>query len=225
MKVYLSPSQQFRNIGVGSYGSEAKRCQAIADLTAKRLRAAGVPVKQTPRSWQGIEGNAWLGKVVAASNSFGADAHVAIHTNAGGGSADGTDAWHFPGSAKGKRLTQEIYKRVAPVSPGSDGGIHTNPVFYETRAARAPVCYIELAFHTNKADAASIVTQPQRYADAIADGILAYLGVKPKPAPKPKPQEPATKGVVDVPVPNVPSAKKPAWWGPMMRWVKKNRES
>ena len=38
MKVYLSPSQQQHNIGVGAYGSEAYRCQAIADRVRMVVR-------------------------------------------------------------------------------------------------------------------------------------------------------------------------------------------
>jgi hypothetical protein len=189
-KVYLSPSGQIHNVGVGNYGTEEARCRKVAELAAKILKAAGVQVDMTPRSWNStLADSTWLNRVVGRSNAFGAHAHIAIHTNAGGRTSDGTDAWHYPGSAKGKKLTEAIYTRVARVSPGSDGGIHTSPVFYETKAARAPVCYLEMAFHTNKADAASIVARPHLYAEAIAAGILEYLGVKAKPAPAPKPEE------------------------------------
>lgn len=178
MRVYLSPSQQEHNIGVGAYGSESRRCQDIADRTRKLLVAAGVDVKQTPRSWEPLGGTTWLSKVVAASNAYGADAHVCIHTNASTSDADGTDAWHYPGSTKGKALTKAIYERVAPLSPGSDGGIHTQPVFYETKNARAPVAYLELGFHTDREDAESIIEQAQLYAEAIAEGICAWGGIE-----------------------------------------------
>jgi len=189
-KVYLSPSGQIHNVGVGSYGTEEARCRKVAELVAAILEKAGVKVSMTPRYWNSTLSDAeWLRRVVARSNSFGADAHIAIHTNAGPRGADGTDAWYYPGSVKGRKLTEAIYSRVAKVSPGSDGGLHTSPVFYETKAAKAPVCYIELAFHTDKDDAASVANHPEQYAEAIAGGILAYFGVKAEtPAPEtPKP--------------------------------------
>lgn len=225
MKVYLSPSQQIHNKGVGSYGTEAKRCQDIADRAAGLLRAAGVTVKVTPREWERYQGNDWLAKVVAASNAFGANVHVAIHTNAGPSSAAGCDAWHFPGSTRGRQLTQAIYRRVARIVPGGGRGIRTQPVFYETRAARAPVCYIELGFHTNRADAAHIAKNPDLYAKAIADGVCEYLGVRAMPQARLASGElqPVSGKAVRVPVPDAPTAKKPTWWGPMMKWVKKNR--
>ena len=184
MKVYLSPSGQIHNVGTGDYGTEEARCRKVAELTAAFLKAAGVAVDMTPRVWNStLADNDWLYRVVARSNAFGADVHVAIHTNAGGKGANGTDAWYYPGSASGKRLTEAIYKRVAAVSPGSDGGLHTSPVFYETRAADAPVCYIELAFHSDPADAKSVSQHPELYAKAIAEGILEYGGIVSKPAP------------------------------------------
>lgn len=182
-KVYLSPSGQIHNVGVGNYGTEEARCRKVAELTAKILKAAGVAVDMTPRAWNStLADSTWLNRVVTRSNAFGADAHIAIHTNAGPRGSDGTDAWHYPGSVKGAKLTKAIYSRAAKVSPGSDGGIHTSPIFYETRYAKAPVCYIELAFHTDKADAASVSGHPDLYAEAIAAGILEYLGVKAKAA-------------------------------------------
>jgi hypothetical protein len=36
---------------------------------------------------------------------------------------------------------------------------------------------VELAFHTNKADAESIIAQPGLYAAALADGICDYLHI------------------------------------------------
>jgi len=183
MKVYLSPSQQIHNKGVGDYGTEAERCQDIATRAGKLLRAAGVSVKQTPKSWEQYSGDTWLSKVAAASNAFGADAHVCIHTNAGRASARGTDAWHYPGSAKGKALAKAIYDRVVRVS-GKGRGIHTEPVFYETRAAKAPVCYIELIFHTNKDDVKLVIERPDAFARAIAEGILEYGGIRAPATPE-----------------------------------------
>ena len=63
-------------------------------------------------------------------------------------------------------------------------------MFYETRAAKAPVCYLEMAFHSDNEDAASVVNRPQAYAEAIAAGILAYFGINAQ-APTPETQKPS----------------------------------
>ena len=178
MKVYLSPSQQESNIGVGAYGSESYRCQDIADRVRRLLVGVGIDVKQTPRDWEPLSGTEWLAKVVAASNDWGADRHTCIHTNAASDKAiHGTDAWHYPGSVKGKALTEAIYGRVVEVS-GKGRGIHTEPVFYETKYTNAPCAYLELIYHTNWTDALSVINRPDDYARAIAEGICADAGVK-----------------------------------------------
>ena len=69
-RVYLSPSGQVHNIGVGKYSMEEARCRKIATLTATLLAGAGVEVKITPRDWNTkLADNLWLQKVAAASNS------------------------------------------------------------------------------------------------------------------------------------------------------------
>lgn len=186
MRVYLSPSGQTHNVGIGDYGTEEARCRKVAELAAGILRDAGVIVQITPRAWNtSLSDSAWLAAVCKASTDFRADAHIAIHTNAGGRGADGSMAFHYPGSVKGKNLTEAIYSRVAAVSPGSDMGIRTSPVWYEIQHAVAPVAYLELMFHTDKAEVTSMISDPDDYAEAIAEGVLAYAGIDATPAPSP----------------------------------------
>lgn len=105
-KVYLSPSNQEHNAGVGKYTTEEKRMHALAKMVAPLLKARGFQTRKSVETWE-------MAQVVADSNRWGADIHVCIHTNAGGG--DGTVA--FYGSERGKKLTSAIYKQVAPLSP------------------------------------------------------------------------------------------------------------
>ena len=137
-KVYLSPSNQEHNAGVGKYGTEEVRMHELAAMVAARLKARGFAVKVSQPQWE-------MGTVCADSNSFGADAHVCIHTNAGGG--DGTVA--FYGSAAGKRLNEAIYKYVAKESSGADEGVRSWPGLYEIANTHAPCAYLELFFHDN----------------------------------------------------------------------------
>lgn len=113
---------------------------------------------------------------VRFSNAMNADVHVAVHTNAGG-TADGTDTFYLATSSRAKMLAASVQKRVAPVSPGSDGGIHAQTGWAELASTRAVACLVELAFHTNKADAESIIAQPGLYAAALADGVCDYLHI------------------------------------------------
>ncbi|MCJ7795854.1 MAG: N-acetylmuramoyl-L-alanine amidase [Thermoleophilia bacterium] len=189
-KVYLSPSLQEHNIGLGKYGTEMDRMRQVANAARARLEAAGVIVKVPPRSWAFLDPNVSLAKVVADSNAFGPALHICIHSNAGPKGADGTLTFYMPGSVKGKKIATLIQNRVAPVSPGSDPGLATSPVFYETRAANAPVAYLELAFHTDYKDAESVISHHGAYGRAIANACLEYLGI-PQPAPTQQPLPPA----------------------------------
>jgi len=176
--VYLSPSQQEHNLGVGAYGTEAARCRAICKMAAELLRdVPGLTVRVAPDYTRLDEPSDYL-SAVRDSNAFGADVHVAVHTNAAGAGADGTDTFYLAGSSRGKLLAAAIQRRVAPVSPGSDGGIHAQSGWAELTGTKAVACLVELAFHTNKADATSIITQPGLYAAALADGVCDYLGIK-----------------------------------------------
>jgi len=211
-KVYVSPSLQEHNVGVGDYGTEMYRMRQVAVAAKMRLEAAGVTVKLPPQSWAFLDPNVSLVKVVNDSNAFAPALHICIHSNAGPKGADGTMTFYMPGSAKGKKIATLVQKAVAPLSPGSDGGLATSPVFYETRAAKAPVAYVEVAFHTDPADAQSVIEHHGAYGRAIANACLAYLGIaQPSPVPAPAPAKP--KPVAQAP-------KKPAWWRLTRRWLR-----
>jgi len=202
MKVYLSPSLQEQNIGVGDFGSEMSRAFQVATLVKGYLEPAGITVRTSKPEWCKLPSSELLAQVVADSNNFGATLHVCLHTNAGGVMDDGTLVMHYPGSAKGLKLAGLIYKRLAPISPGTDYGLVSQPVFYETRKANAVVVYVEAAFHTNPAEAKDYVFARKLYAWAIAAGILEYAG-------KPVPVKPvASFQYLKVPIP----MRKPAWW-------------
>ena len=192
-KVYLSPSLQEANIGVGKYGTEMYRMRQVALAAQARLRAAGVTVRMSPESWAYLDGNVSLAKVVADSNAFAPALHICIHSNAGPKGSDGTLVFYHPGSANGKKIATLIQHAVAPLSPGSDYALATSPVFYETRAAKAPVAYLECAFHTDYKDAASLIEHHDAYGRAIADACLQYLGIPlPGAVPPPAPVVPLT---------------------------------
>ncbi len=183
-KVYLSPSQQEHNIGVGAYGTEAARCRIICRMAAELLRAApSVTVRVAPDYTRLDEPADYL-SAVRDSNRWGADVHVAVHTNAGGKGADGTDTFYL--SAEGKKLAAALQRRVGAVSPGSDGGIHSQRGWAELDSTRAVAALIELAFHTDPKDALSIIAQPGLYAAALADGVCDYLGISLKPKYDPR---------------------------------------
>jgi N-acetylmuramoyl-L-alanine amidase len=166
-KVYLSPSNQEHNVGKGAYGTEEEQMHALAKRIAARLRDRGFLVRKSEPQME-------MYQVTADSNNWDADCHVCLHTNAGGG--DGTVA--FYGSAKGKALSEAIYKRVAPLSPGKDEGLKSWPGLYEIARTSCPCAYLELFFHDNAGEVADYLADEAAYADAVARGICDFYGVK-----------------------------------------------
>ena len=123
----------------------------------------------------------------AASNKFGADLHVPIHTNAFNGKVMGTRMFCYSAGGKGMAACKAIFSELAPISPGKSENIQVNDDLYEVRVPAAPTAYIECEFHDTKAGAKWIVENTEKIGEAIAKGICKYLGVTFKAKPQPKP--------------------------------------
>ena len=74
------------------------------------------------------------------------------------------------------RLAELVQGRVAAVRPGGDRGVQQGP-FLVLAAARRPAILVEAGFATHKDDGAFLTSAggQRRIADAIADGVVAYL--------------------------------------------------
>jgi N-acetylmuramoyl-L-alanine amidase len=73
-KVYLSPSVQSHNIGVGDFGSEQYRMNLICDFAEVYLKAQGIETKRNNPNWK-------IANICGDSNAWRADRHIAIHSN------------------------------------------------------------------------------------------------------------------------------------------------
>ena len=209
-KVYLSPSMQEDNKGVGEFGSEMLRAYQVARLVEDYLTPKGCRVRLPDKAWATLAPSTTLAKVTNDSNEWRASVHVCLHTNAASDpKVGGTGIWHHPESDAGHRLATLIYKRLAVVSPGEDKGLFHNPVFYETSHAHAPVAYIEAVFHTNPAEAKDYVFARKLYAWAIAAGILEFLDLDVPVKPL------ASFQKIVVPVPMRPAP----WWGELQDYL------
>ena len=137
MKVYLSPSSQFGNKYSGVSAVEAEICNDIAKYTESALKRNGIEVRRGDANSTTMEGR------VTDSNLWGADYHIPIHTNAGGG--EGTEVFAWPDTID--NVVKEIYNSVSAASPGKDRGIKDGREFYEVNSTTAICCYIECEFH------------------------------------------------------------------------------
>lgn len=168
VKVYISPSSQHDNVGVGNYGTEEVRMNQVADRVEKELKRVGIVTLRNNPSMD-------ITQMVAASNNFGADVHLSIHSNAGG--ATGAEAYYYTGSTAGKKLAQAVYDNIAPMTPTGDRGVKATTELYEVWATNGIATLVEIAFHDNAADAAFIINNIQELGIAIAKGVCSYLGI------------------------------------------------
>ena len=185
-KVYLSPSDQTSNRYAYGNTTEAVQCGKIAEACRMALVRCGIEVK--------VGQYDTMANRCAASNAFGADLHVPIHTNAFNGQVRGTRMFCYSSNGEGMKACKSIFAVVAPLTPGTSENIKVNSELYEVRVPAAPTAYIECEFHDNAESAKWIVEHTTDLGEAIAHGICNYFGItytekeelKPQPAPSKK---------------------------------------
>ncbi len=170
IKIYLSPSNQNGNLYAYGDTNEMEQCNRIADYTKIALERCGFAVKKAPANQE-------MAKSVAESNEWGADLHMPIHTNAGGG--DGTMCMVYVKDEKSMKLARPIYEEVQAVSPGTyDYGIREYPDLYELKHTKGDAVYTEVDFHDNPKIAKWLIEHPADVGEAFARGVCRAYGVE-----------------------------------------------
>lgn len=187
-KIYLSPSSQPNNTYAAGDTDEQTQCNRIAEAAQLALIRCGFDARK------GAEGQGYKDNV-SESNAWGADLHIPIHTNAGGGA--GTVVFVHGGTAKQMQYAKPIYDEVQATSPGTtDYGVRVNSGLYELGYTTATAVYIECEFHDRADLAAWIIEHTTELGEAIARGVCIGAGVPyiaPEPKPDPEPVKPETE--------------------------------
>lgn len=166
--IYLSPSVQEKNRGVGNYGTEEKRMNQIADVTQRELIRHGVLIYRNRPEWT-------LPQIVVESDFKKPDLHLAIHSNAGGGR--GCEVYCYMPGGEGEKAAQAVYEEVAAITPTEDRGIKFTKHFFELYATKSPAILVEVAFHDNTEDALWIMDHIEDIGVAIAKGVLKHFDI------------------------------------------------
>jgi N-acetylmuramoyl-L-alanine amidase len=177
MKIYLSPSNQENNKGIGNYGTEEQYCNVIATKVEANLKKYGLEVyRNNPKSS--------LESIVSDSNSLNVNLHVAIHTNANNGNSRGCEVYCHRFGGEGEKLARKIYSNIAKLTPTADRGVREGYNFYgqgkhmyELAYTLSPACLIEIAFHDNVDDVMFLLDNQDNIANAISNGILEHVGI------------------------------------------------
>lgn len=171
-KIYISPSNQVGNAYATGNTNEKVQCHKIAKYCAAYLKKKGFSVKCTY--------NLDMYERVKESNAFGADLHVAIHTNATAkhNVTGGTQILLYNLSGERKKVGQAVLDRLAPLTPGKSAErLVEKPDFYEINSAKGITVYCECEFHDTKEGSDFIRKNTKKIGEAIAKGICDYYGV------------------------------------------------
>lgn len=179
--VFLSPSNQNANIGVGSYGTEQNRMVELCNILGPILERCGFRVSRqdslTP-----------IGGRTAWANSNGVDFYMAVHSNAGGGSGATMGYW-TPGAAT--NIAAETIKKYLDASMPLKKNPCARWSFGEILSPNMVSPYCETIFHDNKTDVDWYLSGNNKtlVAQALAKGIcehmgVAYVGDTPSPPPE-----------------------------------------
>lgn len=171
-KIYISPSNQVGNTYATGNTNEKVQCHKIAKHCVAYLKKKGFSVKCTY--------NDDMYERVRESNTFGADLHVAIHTNATvkHNVTGGTQILLYDLSGERKKVGQAVLDRLAPITPGKSAErLIEKPDFYEINSAKGITVYCECEFHDTKEGSDFIRKNTKEIGEAIAKGICDYYGV------------------------------------------------
>ena len=181
MKIFLDAGHNYSGLGTGANGFGLRE-EVVSFAISNRLRTlleeAGHTVKM---SREHLEDN--VGKTSRESinlrakmaNEWGADLFVSIHCNAGGGKGVETLVYSKLGGAAemANRVQDALVKNLDLVSRG----VKERPDLGVLRLTKCDAFLVETAFIDDENDAWLLKTAPEKFADAIFEGMT---GEKPK---------------------------------------------
>ena len=171
-KIFLSPSNQDGNRYAYGNTTEDVQCSRIAVALKAALERCGFEVK--------LEQYNTMQNRVAHSNAWGADMHIAIHTNATGKhNAGGTQVFYYAENGYGNVACGAVFTQLKAITPGSNAEVcRQYSALYELKATKATAVYVEVEFHDVPEYAKWIIDHPGEIAEAICKGVCDYYKVK-----------------------------------------------
>ncbi len=172
--IFLSPSTQEFN-KYATEGNEELYMNLLADRMEPYLRSSGIKyVRNNPSKT--------AAGAIADSNSAYYDAHIALHTNAGGGEfagkLRGIDIYYSPYNDDSERLAVIMANNLESIYPIPSKS-RALPTYYlgEVLRTRATAVLAELGYHDNVEDEAWIKSNLSAIAKNLVESICDYFGI------------------------------------------------
>ena len=184
VKVYIDQGHNPRNPNAGAEGNGLREQDITFDIglrTAARLRSRGIEVRlsrPTSATQLGTSNASSLSARVNDANSWDADYFVSLHTNAASNkAASGSEAYVYRNRGSAQSLAQNILAQLNISTGLRNRGVFSRPTLYVLKKTKMPAVLVELGFITNPKDAALMRDRPDLFAEGVANGILAELGM------------------------------------------------
>ena len=176
-KIFISPSNQNGNLYAYGNTNEAEQCGKIGKAVKTALERCGF--QTTLEQYDTMQNR------VTHSDQWGADMHLAIHTNATGQhTAGGTQVFFYAYNGFGNVACQKVFEELKDITPGSNAEVCKKySSLYEVYKPNATSVYCEVEFHDVAAYAKWIIENTEAIAEAIVRGICKFYTVdyvKPK---------------------------------------------
>lgn len=166
--VYINPSVQYSNSYIIGDTNEGYQMNQLANHLYYKLKEKTNLVVYGNFDYPGLS----LSQSMKESNSLQVDAHIALHTNGGGGK--GSEAYYK--TSGGKVLAQSLLDSLNEILPYPTRGVKSTTSLYETNTSTAKAAtLVEILFHDEKNQATFLINEMDTIADALVDGIITYF--------------------------------------------------
>ncbi|MGM9653654.1 MAG: N-acetylmuramoyl-L-alanine amidase [Eubacteriales bacterium] len=183
-KIYIDQGHNPQNPNAGAEGNGYREQDLVYEIgvrTAAILRANGLETRlsrPTPQTQLGTSTASSLAARVNDANAWGADYFISLHANASEiTSASGSEAFVFSRESEAYPLAENILTELNRSTGLENRGVSVRTNLYVLRRTQMPATLIELGFITNPYDAALMADSPELFAEGVANGVLAYLGM------------------------------------------------
>lgn len=184
VKVYIDQGHNPVNPNAGAEGNgyrEQDLVYEIGQRLAEILQANGLETRLSrpfPDTQLGSSTATSLSARVNDANAWGADYFISLHTNASVSStAAGSESYVFRLGSAASALAEDILLQLQYATGLPTRGVFARPTLYVLRRTRMPAVLVEMGFISNPYEASLMANQPGLFANGIANGILAYLGM------------------------------------------------